>query len=1388
MQNCRSFFFAVLLTVVAVCLPFSALAGRHRIQFEQVFNTGAYNMGITQDSDGFLWFTTSGGLIRYDGYQKLVFTEGPHGLTSNFVPSVYEDSEGLLWIVTLSGLDLYNKKDGSIKHFQPDKSKPGSIGSNIFNWAPKLVTEDPDGGIWIASKNGVYRYDKTKAAFQAFRAVPGDPESLGNNDVWTIMADKTGRIWMGTAAGLDVYDRRSKSFTHYRHRANQQNSLGKGIVYAIAQDSDGEIWVGTSEGGLERFQPKNGTFFSYTHNPADPTSLANNEVFSITEDNKGSLWLGRSFSHSVGLEEFDKKTGKFTLYTHEAKQPGTLSGNIILSCFQDKSGSLWVPDNTGPINKFDPFSNRFNLYTTDPNFPDTKGLSGLTSVYEDSRGDIWLGGQKGLTRLNHTTEKWQPITVNPNDPKSLWNTYAFSVLEDRQGEFWIATDDGYLSLYDRDKGVVIKRYLNPFVHNTARQIVEDRTNPNIFWFGVESYGLFSFNKKTGKFNRLNDTKKNPQILGNDYICALVQDNNNILWIQTQGGLYRYDPESGQFSSYKHDPKDPESISSNVINDIFIDKRGTYWVSTDLGLDRFDPTSGKFTAYGKANGFTTLVIRAIEEDSSGKLWLGSNDGLFAFDPVQKKVVAHYTTDDGLQGDSFSLYGCSALKEHDGKLWFVGLGGANSFYPGRIQHNDNAPPVYILNISQGGEELVPRLQTSKIKDISLSWRHNYFEFEYVGLNFSQPEKNQYKYILEGWDHGWYYAGNKRFGRYSGLTGGNYVLKVLAANNDGVWGTNPAILKIHVETPFWETWWFYTLLGFFIAGLFSIFYIVRIAQLQRFNRELEHAYHDVGIAEKKFRSIFENAVEGIFQVSPKGRLINANPAAATILGFASPTAMQQELVQVRDWVQCSNHAWIKLISRLIKNGAVFNHEMQVRRKTGETIWLAFNVRLIKDESGNIQYLDGLMEDITLRKKADEQLHQNQEFLEQLVYERTKRYQEINENLQKEIMERERVEEELLRARKLESIGVLAGGIAHDFNNLMTVILGNINLVQLQSEYKESPELNNAVQALNRAMDLTRKFITFSSGGDPVKKIHDIEKLTRSAVELALSGSNIQAVFPAEKNIRMVDIDTSLVSQAMYNIIENSKQAMQQGGTLEVDLSNLTKNGDKSTTDLPIAKGDYIMIRFRDQGKGIPPEHLPKIFDPYFTTAAKGTQKGKGLGLTIAYSIIKKHGGYIFAESVMEKGTSVRLLLPAAAESIKVNEAIPTPMASQENKKKILLMDDEKMLRDMAQMMLGAIGYEVTVAADGDAAVDLYTQALEMANPYDVVILDLTIPGGVGGKEVIKTLLQLDPGLKAIVSSGYADDPVVSNYRQYGFIDALSKPYNMQEMENMLSRVFSS
>lgn len=1377
--------------VLLGCLLAVLLGGGVRAEdeapwFEQVFDTSAYNMSITQDREGFLWLTTTEGLIRYDGYEKMVFSAGPKGLTSNFVPCAFEDSREKMWIVTLSGLDLYDKVSGKIRHFEPREGDAGAIASNTFNWAPRLVAEDRQGVVWIGSRDGLYAYHPESESFEAYRHQAGNDHSLADNDVWTVVADRRGRLWIGTSTGLDRLDPVTGEFVHFRHDAAASDSLGAGTVYAVYEDGDGAIWVGGEKGGLQRYIEKTGGFFAYTHNPEDPGSIANNEVFSITGDRSGNLWLGRTFSTSVGLERFDKASGRFTRYRHDPKRSGSLSGDIVLSCFQDRSGILWIPENTGMVNKVDPYSHRFALHLVDAKRPETSGLGGLTSVYQDSRGTVWSGGQRGLSRFDQATGNWTAIAIDPGDPRALWNQYVFSVLEDGDGEFWVATDDGYLNLFDRDRGTVIRRYRNPYVEHTARQIIEDRTAPGRLWFGVEGHGLFSFDKHSGRFEKQRSDPNDPRALGNDYVYSLLQEESGLIWVQSQGGLHRLDPKTGQFTRYTADPNNLESLSSNVVNDLLVDSRGLFWVSTDLGLNLLDRTSGTFQRFGGESGFTTPILRAMVEDLDGNLWLGSNDGLFVFDPRQRRVLRHYTSSDGLQGDSFSLYGGSALRDRDGVLWFAGLSGLNSFRPEALRHNDRPPPVYLAKLLQGGEELVARARVTATEEIHLDWRHNFFEFEYVALNYSQPHRNQYRYRLEGWDSDWYHAGTRRFGRYSGLSGGRYTLEILAANNDGVWSASPWRLRVVVESPFWTTWWFYSLLAGIGGGGSLLFYWYRIRQLTNFNRALRRAYVDVQTAESKYRSIFENALDGIFQISPKGGVISANPAAAAILGYASPEDLCRQVGQVRELVHLGDRRWRRLVVELMRAGAITNYELPVRRgESGEVIWLAVNLRVIRDQEGRVLYIDGLLEDITSRINTARQLTLYREHLEQLVDERTREYQKINADLQQEIHQRERVEEELLQARKLESIGVLAGGIAHDFNNLMTVVMGNVNIAQLRGGPEVERELERAVQALNRAKDLTQKFITFSSGGAPIKTLEDIEEVTRSAVELALSGSNVQASFEVEQALPPVSIDRSHVSQAMCNIVENSKQAMPGGGNLLIRLSAMTLSpAEAENSLLPLAPGPYVRIDFYDSGRGIAAAHLSKVFDPYFTTAEMGTEKGKGLGLTIAYSIIRKHGGQITIDSEEGRGTLVRLVLPAINDPA-FPEKAAVVVGAGESVGRVLLMDDEEMLRQLAEAMLGAMGYEATLTPDGDSTIEAYTQALREGRRYDAVILDLTIPGGAGGREIVKILRQLDPQVCAIVSSGYAADPVVADYRRYGFVAALSKPYSMQALQELLEEV---
>ncbi|MCK5405224.1 MAG: response regulator, partial [Desulfobulbaceae bacterium] len=371
------------------------------------------------------------------------------------------------------------------------------------------------------------------------------------------------------------------------------------------------------------------------------------------------------------------------------------------------------------------------------------------------------------------------------------------------------------------------------------------------------------------------------------------------------------------------------------------------------------------------------------------------------------------------------------------------------------------------------------------------------------------------------------------------------------------------------------------------------------------------------------------------------------------------------------------------------------------------------------------------------------------------------------RDITVNQKMEEELRQMRNIESIGLLAGGIAHDFNNILTGILGNINIAQIVQDDPEKVAtcLNDAETACYRAKELTGQLITFSKGGAPVKKNASLKKLIEESSGFILSGSNVQRELALPDDLWSVDIDPGQINQVINNIIINADQAMPGGGRLWVTAENITVNEDDT---LPLAAGKYVKVTFRDQGIGIPGTYIEKIFDPYFTTK----QAGKGLGLASAFSILKQHNGIITVDSAPGVGTSFSMYLPASLKQQEIEQDTPQQKISGSGSGKILVMDDDDMVRNVTSEMLTTLGYEVETARNGVEAIKLYQQSSEAGKPYDAVILDLTIPGGMGGRETIEKLLAINPEIKAIVSSGYSNDPILSEYQKYGFCEVLVKP----------------
>ncbi|MFZ2198123.1 MAG: ATP-binding protein [Thermodesulfovibrionales bacterium] len=387
------------------------------------------------------------------------------------------------------------------------------------------------------------------------------------------------------------------------------------------------------------------------------------------------------------------------------------------------------------------------------------------------------------------------------------------------------------------------------------------------------------------------------------------------------------------------------------------------------------------------------------------------------------------------------------------------------------------------------------------------------------------------------------------------------------------------------------------------------------------------------------------------------------------------------------------------------------------------------------------------------------------------------------RDITVRKKMEAEVLKTQKLESIGILAGGIAHDFNNLLQAILGNISLAKTLTNPKENTFhlLEDAEKASEQARELSHRLLTFGKGGGPVRRVSYVKDLLKESISLCLSGSNIVCEVILPEDLDLVEVDKGQMTQVFNNLIINAKEAMPYGGTVEISASNVRITGDDN---LPLKEGKYVKIAVADHGAGISEHHLPRIFDPYFSTKDRGSDKGMGLGLAICHSIIAKHGGHIGVESEVGLGTSFHVYLPASPKSVE-EEKTEKEEGLLAGKGRVLLMDDDERVRKITGAILQQLGYNVEFARNGEEAIERYRREKESGKRFDAVILDLTVQGGIGGEVALRKLHKIDPEVKAVISSGYADDPVIKNFRAYGFLDAIAKPYTIEKLMELLKKL---
>jgi serine phosphatase RsbU (regulator of sigma subunit)/ligand-binding sensor domain-containing protein len=663
-------------------------------------------------------------------------------------------------------------------------------------------------------------------------------QSISGTNISTIYESQNepGIFWITTGniqdltkgEGLIRFDTENNSYTYYKHNPSDPNSISSNIGNRISESKDGIFWIATSY-GLNWFNPATGNFKTYLPNPTNK-SERNNVILGFAEDMFGMILLITGDLNGGYL--FNPETETFTHYIHDPSNPYSLSNNIITRVYEDTTGVFWIGTNTGGLNKIDHYAKKFNSYVHNPNNPNSLNAQLVRGIHLDRSGELWIGlGGGGLNRFSIDRKKVTHYTNNPDNTNSISANNVWAVYEDKEGTLWVGTFGGGLDKFDRKTETFIHYKFDPDDNGQPRTVAEDKAGN--LWIGLFGGGLSKL-----VLNPDDQKKERREI---------------------------FDTGGNIFTNYQHDPTNLNSLSNNSIQSIFIDDDGIIWIGTfGGGLNRFDPETETFTLFTDWNSdLPDNVIYSVLGDKNGNIWVSSNRGITKYDPV-KNVFTNYDMDDGLQSREFN--GQAEFYSSTGEMFFGGINGFNSFFPNSLKNNPYPPRVAITgfklfnNTVPIGNDSPLKMHISETEEITLSHWQNDITFEFVALHYNKPEKNKYAYKLENYDKDWINTENQRLATYTNLDPGDYVFRVIASNNDGIWNFEGASIKLVITMPWWQTSWAYFL--YFLAGIGLVYTLykyqhARVVKRERNRAQIREAELRAQTAEAQARAVqAENA----------------------------------------------------------------------------------------------------------------------------------------------------------------------------------------------------------------------------------------------------------------------------------------------------------------------------------------------------------------------------------------------------------------------------------------------------------------------------------------------------------------------------------------------------
>lgn len=854
-------FYKIFLLLFLLALSIKIGAQTNNIKFSKIRTEDGISQGYVtcafQDSRGFMWFGTQDGLNRYDGYNFKIFRHSqdiPNTLSENWIWNIYEDSKGYIWCGTFGGgVCRFDRNKEEFQTFRNIESDSTSLSHNTV-WS---FYESADKRFWIGTNNGLNLFHPESQTFTNYSSPQKDLL------VFRILPMSENRLLITSIKEVYTFNLATGEFFLLEEFPKNMNNT-RTVRTNIFLDNEGIYWMGSDEDGIFRYDLLNDMTTNYKQDPNHVhESLANNMVLDVIRDSQGSVWAATSNGLSIMKFEGDKLTDTKN-YFNDPANPFSISGNYLSNIYESRGGEIWISARNA-LNRFDQYNKNFLHFSSSSNESKSLSHNGVLPIVASKRnpGIIWIGTRDGLNKFNEKTGEFTHYKhSNSNPSNSLSGNYILSICEDSKGNLWVGTrGEGVSRVYfDREGSPLFYHFKNnpidetTIAANNVHFIYED--SESTIWIGTGGGGLNRYNPGNNSFTRYNRETTNDEFV-DDWVYTIHEDQLGNFWLGTAaGGLSLFDRDKNLFTHFRNDPLKPACISNNRVLSLLETRSGDLWIGTALGLNKLirpenNSDDYTFRKFYQSTGLPNDVIYGMLEDDSGNLWVSTNNGLckISFEDGNF-VVKKFDITDGLQNNEFDQN--SFCKGPEGKMYFGGINGFNVFHPDSIKDNLYIPPVVITDfkilnesvpISNGinrelrkstyrGSVFLDK-SISETDTIYLSYTDDVLSIEFAALNYTVPEKNQYSYKMEGFDKDWIYAGTRRFVTYTNLDAGEYVFRVRACNNDGIWNNEGVSLTMFVAPPPWATWWAY---GFYLLVIILLTILLVRKREKELKKDLE------------------------------------------------------------------------------------------------------------------------------------------------------------------------------------------------------------------------------------------------------------------------------------------------------------------------------------------------------------------------------------------------------------------------------------------------------------------------------------------------------------------------------------------------------------------------